>query len=74
MLDFKSFFSFHPYETGKTMEWFSQNKGRFLLVVATPYMKLIWPDLRTKQCCHEHAGEIFTVDPATCETNKNFVR
>jgi hypothetical protein len=56
------------------MEWFSQNKGRFLLVVATPYMKLIWPDLRTKQCCHEHAGEIFTVNPATCETNKNFVR
>ena len=23
---------------------------------------------------HAHAGEIFTVDPATCETNKNFVR
>ncbi|HLA26336.1 MAG TPA: hypothetical protein VJZ49_00400, partial [Syntrophales bacterium] len=24
-------------------------------------------DLRTKQCCHEHASEIFTIYPATCE-------
>lgn len=48
----------------------SQNKGRFLLVVATPDSKLIWLDLRTKQCCHEHAGEIFIIYPATCETIK----
>jgi len=34
-------------------------------------MKLTWPDLRTKQCCHEHADEIFTIYPATCGTIKN---
>ena len=30
-------------------------------------MKLTWPGLRTKQCCHEHAGEIFIIYLATCE-------
>src|SRR3990172_13231176 len=48
-------------------KWFSQDKGRFLLVVTTPKVKLTWLDLRTKQCCHEHASEIFTIYPATCE-------
>lgn len=36
-----------------------QDRGRFLLVVATPEMKLTRPGLRTKECCHEHADEIF---------------
>src|SRR3990172_5942476 len=48
-------------------KWFSQDKGRFLLVVTTPKVKLTWLDLRTRQCCHEHASEIFTIYPATCE-------
>jgi hypothetical protein len=41
-----------------------QDRGRFLLVVATPNMKLTRPGLRTKECCHEHADEIFTIYPA----------
>ena len=28
-------------------------------MVSTPEEKLTWPGLRTKECCHEHAGEIF---------------
>ena len=36
-------------------------------MVTTPKVKLTWLDLRTKQCCHEHASEIFTIYPATCE-------
>ncbi len=43
-----------------------QNGGRYLLVVATPEMKLTRPGLRTKECCHEHADEIFTIYPASC--------
>jgi hypothetical protein len=41
-----------------------QDRGRFLLVVATPNMKLTRSGLRTKECCHEHADEIFTIYPA----------
>ena len=51
-----------------------QDKGRFLLVVATPGMKLTWLGLRTKECCHEHAGEIFTVCPASCGPLTRFLR
>jgi hypothetical protein len=43
-----------------------QDGGRFLLVVATPDMKLTRPGLRTKECFHEHADEIFTIYPASC--------
>jgi hypothetical protein len=43
-----------------------QDGGRFLLVVATPRLKLTLPGLRTKECCQEHAGEIFTICPASC--------
>jgi len=43
-----------------------QDGGRFLLVVTTPDMKLTRPGLRTKECCHEHADEIFTIYPASC--------
>ena len=44
-----------------------QGKGRLLLVVTTPYRKLTWPGVRTKECCHEHAGEIFiTTSRASC--------
>lgn len=42
-------------------------KGSFiplLLVVATPEMKLTGPVLSTRECCHEHAGEIFHRKPA----------
>jgi hypothetical protein len=28
-------------------------------------MKLTGPVLSTKECCHEHAGEIFYLKPAT---------
>jgi hypothetical protein len=43
-----------------------QDRGRFLLVVTTPDLKLTRPGLRTKECCHEHTGEIFTIYPASC--------
>jgi hypothetical protein len=43
-----------------------QDRGRFLLVVATPDMKLTRLGLRTKECCHEHADEIFMIYPASC--------
>ncbi len=42
-----------------------QDRGRFLLVVATPETKLTRPGLRTKKCCHEHADEIFTIYPVS---------
>jgi len=38
-----------------------QGKSRTLLVVTTPWLKLTWPGVRTKECCHEHADEIFTL-------------
>ena len=39
---------------GKEQQTVVQDGGRFLLVLATPEMKLTRPGLRTKECCYEH--------------------
>jgi len=41
---------------GKKQQTVVQDGGRFLLVVATPEMKLTRPGLRTKECCYVFWG------------------
>ncbi|MEW6215092.1 MAG: hypothetical protein AB1478_07830 [Nitrospirota bacterium] len=36
-------------------------RSKFTGGIKTPDMKLTEPVLRTKECCHEHAGEIFNI-------------
>lgn len=36
-------------------------RSKFTGGIKTPEMKLTEPVIRTKECCHEHAGEIFNI-------------